>query len=190
VPLNLLGDEAGSSNYLTTGTWSEAAIKEAKKFCTSVTECASNSANKYTDIAEPDQWEISKEAKYFHYCDNETIQGFEFKEFPYDKVPEGQLMVCDMSSNFCSKPVDWEKYDVVYAGAQKNVGPAGICITIVRSKLVANKPRKDCPLVMDWMTYGKAPQTFQNTPCCFAIYMAGLNIEYMLELGGIPAMQE
>jgi len=89
VPLNVLGDEGGSSNYLTTGTWSEAAIKEAKKFCTSVTECASNTANKYTDIAEPDQWEISKEAKYFHYCDNETIQGFEFNEFPHDKKPEG-----------------------------------------------------------------------------------------------------
>lgn len=97
-------------------------------------------------------------------------------------------MVCDMSSNFCSKPVEWEKFDVVYAGAQKNVGPAGICITIVRTSLLENKPMKTCPLTMDWQIYSKAPQTFQNTPCCFAIYMAGLNIEYMLEQGGLQAM--
>ena len=85
-----------------------------------------------------------------------------------------------MSSNFCSKPIDWSKYGVVYAGAQKNVGPAGICITIVRNDLIGNQ-RKDTPLLCDWATFGKAPNTFHNTPACWPIYMAGLNIAYMLE---------
>lgn len=159
--MNLFGDEAGTANYLTTGTWSETAIKEAHKYCGKApTECANNKGTKYCDLDEPDKWQIDPEAKYFHYCDNETIQGFEFKEFPYEKVPKGQIMVCDMSSNFCSKPVDWSKYDVVYAGAQKNVGPAGVCITIVRNSLVEKKPKKDCPLTLDWNTYSKAPQTY------------------------------
>lgn len=99
-------------------------------------------------------------------------------------------MVCDMSSNFCSKPIDWSKYDVVYAGAQKNVGPAGVCIVIVKNSILKLKAKKDAPLVNDWQLFSKAANTFHNTPCCWSIYMAGLNIEYMLELGGLPYLQE
>ena len=117
IPLNLFGDAEGpAANYLTTGTWSQGAINEAKKFG-NITEVANNKDVKYTTVAEPADWNINADAKYFHYCDNETIQGFEFAQFPYDKVPAGQTLVCDMSSNFCSKPIDWEKYGVVYAGA-------------------------------------------------------------------------
>lgn len=104
-------------------------------------------------------------------------------------IPQGQLVVCDMSSNFCSRPIDWQKYDVVYAGAQKNVGPAGICITVVRKTLLKNACKKDAPLLCDWPLFDKAANTFHNTPNCWSIYMCGLNIEYMLEQGGIPAMQ-
>ena len=180
IPFNLYGSEEGANaNYLTTGTWSQGAINEAKKYG-NVTEVANNKESKYTTLAETADWQISADAKYFHYCDNETIQGFEFLSFPYDKVPEGQTLVSDMSSNFCSKPIDWSKYGVVYAGAQKNVGPAGICITIVRNDLIGNQ-RKDTPLLCDWATFGKAPNTFHNTPACWPIYMAGLNIAYMLE---------
>ena len=95
-----------------------------------------------------------------------------------------------MSSNFCSKPIDWEKYDVVYAGAQKNVGPAGVCIVVVKNSVLKRKSVKDIPLTSDWALFAKAANTFHNTPCCWSIYMAGLNIEYMLEIGGLAKMQE
>ena len=94
-----------------------------------------------------------------------------------------------MSSNFCSKTIDWEKYGVVYAGAQKNVGPSGICITVVRNDLIGSQ-RKDTPLLCDWGTFSKAANTFHNTPACWPIYMCGLNIAYMNEQGGIAAMGE
>lgn len=94
-----------------------------------------------------------------------------------------------MSSNFCSRPVDWQKFDVVYAGAQKNVGPAGVCIVVVRKTLLKTPCRKDTPLLCDWPLFDKAANTFHNTPNCWTIYMCGLNIEYMIEQGGIPAMQ-
>ena len=106
IPFNLYGSEEGANaNYLTTGTWSQGAINEAKKYG-NVTEVANNKESKYTTLAETADWQINADAKYFHYCDNETIQGFEFSSFPYEKVPAGQTLVCDMSSNFCSKPIE------------------------------------------------------------------------------------
>jgi phosphoserine aminotransferase len=94
-----------------------------------------------------------------------------------------------MSSNFCSRPIDWSKFGVVYAGAQKNVGPAGVCIAVIRKDLIG-KFKQDMPLLCDWDAFNKAANTFYNTPACYPIYVAGLNIDYMLKLGGIPAMQE
>ena len=93
-----------------------------------------------------------------------------------------------MSSNFTTRPVDWSKYGVVYAGAQKNVGPAGVTIVVVRNDLIAGH-RSDTPLLCDWETFSKAANTFHNTPACFPIYMCGLNLAYMLEQGGVPTMQ-
>lgn len=168
---------------MTTGTWSEAAISEANKYC-EANEISNNKKHSYQTVDSPDEWKIAEDASYFHYCDNETIQGFEFHTFPFDKVPADQTLVCDMSSNFCSKPIDWSKYGVVYAGAQKNVGPAGVAITIVRDDLIG-KQRKDTPLLCDWSTFKKAPNTFHNTPSCWSIYICGLNIAYMLNKGGL-----
>ncbi len=165
---------------MTSGSWSEAAIKEAKKY-SKVTECANNTKDKFWTIDDPSTWKIDPEAKYFHFCDNETIQGFEFQPFPFEVIPKGQLVVADMSSNFCSRPIDWQKYDVVYAGSQKNVGPAGVCITIVRKTLLKNACKKDAPLLCDWPLFDKAANTFHNTPNCWSIYMCGLNIDYMIE---------
>lgn len=102
-------------------------------------------------------------------------------------VPEGQLLISDMSSDFCSKPIDWDKHAMVYAGSQKNVGPAGVCITIIREDLIG-KCRKDTPMLCDWGTFAKAMTTFQNTPCAWSIYMCGLNLSYMRERG-LPAIQ-
>jgi len=95
-----------------------------------------------------------------------------------------------MSSNFCSKPIDWSKYDVVYAGAQKNVGPAGVTFVILKNAILKRKAVKDIPLTSDWVLFSKAANTFHNTPTCWSIYMAGLNLEYMLEIGGLPKLQE
>ena len=185
---NLLSDgEQQSANYLTTGTWSQGAIKEAAKYC-APNEVANNKESGYSTVADSADWNIKPDAKFFHYCDNETIQGFEFLEFPHDKVPAGQTLVCDMSSNFMTKPVDWSKYGVVYAGAQKNVGPSGMCVVIVRNDLIAGH-RSDTPLLCDWETFSKAANTFHNTPSCWPIYVSGLNLAYMVEQGGIPAMQ-
>ena len=132
INYNLLSDgEQQTANYLTTGTWSAGAIKEAKKYC-NANEVASNIPNGYKTLASSDEWNIAQDAKFFHFCDNETIQGFEFNNFPFDKIPEGQVLVSDMSSNFCTREIDWSKYGVVYAGAQKNVGPAGVTFVIVR----------------------------------------------------------
>ena len=179
--------ETQTANYLTTGVWSEGAIAEARKYC-SPNEVASNKPHKYQTIAQPDDWKVDPKAKYFHYCDNETVQGFEFHDFPFQKVPKGQILVCDMSSNLLTKEIDWNRYDLVYAGAQKNVGPAGVTIVIVRSTLVKGH-RSDTPLICDWELFSKAQNMFHNTPACFPIYMCGLNLAYIIEQGGVPAMK-
>lgn len=186
MPLNLLGDERGRVNYVTTGQWSEGAISDVRKYA-DVTECTWNKETKYTTVAPSSDWKIDSEAQYVHYCDNETVVGIEFNNFPFEKF-KGQKVVCDMSSNFCSRPVDWSKFDVVYAGAQKNVGPSGSTIVVVRTSLI-KEPSKKCPVVLDWNTYSKAATKWHNTPACYAIYMAGLNIEYMLENGGLEGME-
>jgi len=95
-----------------------------------------------------------------------------------------------MSSNFCSRPVDWEKYGVVYAGAQKNVGPAGVCISVIRDDLIGTSSmRKDTPLLFDWKVFRDAPTKFHNTPACYPIYVAGLNLAYMKKQGGLPHLE-
>ena len=149
IPLNLIGDdtEAGAT-YLTTGLWSEGAYDEGCKYG-KMTEAHNTKKHNYHDIDHHSEWKVDKDGKYFAFCSNETVQGFEFHEFPWEVVPKGMLVVCDMSSNFASKKIDWSRYDVVYAGAQKNVGPAGVCITIIKKSII--KPcKKDAPLMMDW----------------------------------------
>lgn len=119
IPYNLLGGDNKVANYLTTGAWGEAAFKECKKIA-QPHEVWQDSASKFVTVPDASSWNINKDASYFHYCDNETIHGVEFPgagSFPFDAIPENQTLICDMSSNFCSRPVDWEKYGVVYAGA-------------------------------------------------------------------------
>jgi phosphoserine aminotransferase len=187
IPYNLLNGKT-NVNYITTGAWSEGAIKEAKKIATTVTEAWGDSGKNYNKVPEPSTWTIDKESAYFHYCDNETIHGVEFNNFPFEKV-EGMTLVCDMSSNMCSRPVDWDKYGLVYAGAQKNIGPAGINFTIIREDLIGNQ-RADTPIIMDYKTIAGAPNQMHNTPSCFAIYMAGLNLAHMNKMGGLPHYTE
>ena len=184
--MNLFGDDKCTANYMTTGLWSSDAYDEAKKYG-EIVEVCNNKKHNWWDIDNENDWTIDPNARYFHFCSNETVQGFEFHEFPWHKVPEGMVVACDMSSNFASKRIDWSKYGVVYAGAQKNVGPAGVCITIIRKDLI-KAPRKDAPLMMDWALTQRAPGGMWNTPNCWSIYVCGVNIAYMLEQGGIEAM--
>jgi phosphoserine aminotransferase len=114
IPCNLMKTHK-KANYLVTGSWGSAACKEAKKYG-EVNEVI-NKLDAYTGCPDSIDWNIAEDADYFHYCDNETIYGVEFNNFPFEKVPEGQTIVCDMSSNFCSREIDWSKYGVVYAGA-------------------------------------------------------------------------
>ena len=191
IPYNLLGGEKKFGNYLTTGAWGESAIKEAKKISTP-TEVWPESGAKFTTVPSADKWQINKDAAYFHYCDNETIHGVEFpgaESFPFDVVPEGMPLICDMSSNFCSRPIDWEKYSVVYAGAQKNVGPAGVCICVIRDDIIGTAMRKDTPMLFDWKLFRDAPTKFHNTPACYPIYVCGLNLAYMQRQGGLPHLE-
>jgi len=187
IPLNMLG-EKNDANYITTGSWSSAAIKEAKKYC-KPTEVWPESQGKYSTVPEPSTWKLSEDAAFFHYCDNETIGGVEFNDFPYEKF-EGKNIVCDMSSNFCSRPVDWSKYAMVYAGAQKNVGPAGCTILVIRDDLFESKSKENpCPMLCDWKQFKDAPDQFHNTPCCWSIYVSGLNLAYMKKKG-LKAIEE
>ena len=122
-------------------------------------------------------------AIFFHYCDSES-SGFEFDSFPFGKIPDGQILVADMSESISTKPIDWSKHGVVYAGTKKQFGLDGLVITIVRNDLIG-KHRKDTPMMLEWEAYAKSPNTFPTTPSCWSIYMCGLNLEYMLNLGGV-----
>ncbi len=179
IPYNLLKDKT-KVNYITTGAWSESAIKEAKRIATAV-EAWPESGSKFTTIPDVSTWHIDKEAAYFHYCDNETIHGVEFKDFPFEAIGDTTL-VCDASSNIGTRPIDWEKYGVVYAGSQKNLGPAGVCVVVVRQDLIGHQ-RADTPVLFDWKTFKAAPNKFHNTPACYPIYVTGLNLALMNKNG-------
>lgn len=179
IPFNLTKDKTKTS-YLTTGAWSEQAIKEAKKVCQASEVCPEHKT--FNTVPAADTWQVDPEASYFHYCDNETIHGVEFNDFPFEKVPAGVNLVCDMSSNFATRPIDWAKYGLVYAGAQKNLGPAGVCVVVVREDLVGQQ-RPDTPILFDYKTFRDAPTKFHNTPACYPIYVTGLNLAHMNKQG-------
>jgi phosphoserine aminotransferase len=175
---NLMGENT-KANYLVTGSWGKNAFKDAK-LIGDANEVI-KPLDSYTGCPDFSEWDVKDDAAFFHFCDNETIYGVEFNNFPYEELKNQELVV-DMSSNFCTRPIDFTKYGVVYAGAQKNVGPAGVCITIVREDLLG-KAMKDTTSMLDWQVTAKATDQFYNTPCCWSIYMCGLNIAYMLEKG-------
>jgi phosphoserine aminotransferase len=183
VPLNLAGPGA-SVDYLNTGSWSAKAIAEASRFC-AVNVVATGEASNFSAIPEVADWKLDPGAAYLHYTPNETIGGVEFHFVPdVGDVP----LVADMSSTILSRPIDVAKYGVIYAGAQKNIGPAGICLVIVRDELLG-RARKDAPSLLDWSVYAKSG-SMVNTPPTFAWYVAGLVFEYLLEQGGLEVMAE
>ena len=187
VPLNLLKDKA-TANYLTTGIWTTKAIAEAKKYC-EPTEVASGKSTNFTTVPDPSTWSINPEGAYFHYCSNETIQGLEFELNDEMMQKIGDMpVVADMSSNFLSRPIDWSKHSVVYAGAQKNAGPSGVTVVIAREDLLGNA-KPITPTMCDWKTQADADSMY-NTPPCWSIYMCGLYFDYIKKNGGIAHFNE
>ena len=182
VPINLLRGRP-SADYVHTGIWAAKAIKAAQRFC-QVQVVASAEDRAFTYAPSPSAWKLDRDAAYVHYCANETIGGVEF-----DRVPEvGDVpLVCDMSSNILSRPVDVARYGLIYAGAQKNIGPAGLAIVIIREDLLG-QGRPTPPAMLDYKTHADAGSMF-NTPPTYGIYMAGLVFRWLKNQGGIAAME-
>jgi phosphoserine aminotransferase len=180
VPMNLLHGK-GKADYVVTGEWSKKAIKEAKNYCDAAVAATSEDRN-FTYA--PKQWKVRDDAAYVHYCSNETIGGVEFHAIPYKgNIP----LVADASSHFLSRPVDVARYGLIYAGAQKNAGPAGLTFVIVREDLIG-KAAKGTPTVMDYKLQADA-DSMLNTPATYAMYVAGLVFKWLKQLGGLAAIE-
>jgi phosphoserine aminotransferase len=180
VPMNLLHGK-GKADYVATGEWSKKAIKEAKAFC-DVHIAASAEDRNFTYA--PKNWNLRKDAAYVHYCSNETIGGVEFHAVPsHGEVP----LVADASSHFISRPIDVAKFGLIYAGAQKNVGPAGLTIVIVREDLLGGA-EKGTPSVMDYKLQAEA-DSMLNTPPTYSMYIAGLVFKWLKALGGVAEIE-
>jgi phosphoserine aminotransferase len=180
VPMNLLHGK-GKADYVVTGEWSKKAIKEAKMYCDAAVAASSEDRN-FTYA--PKQWKVRPDAAYVHYCSNETIGGVEFQEIPSVPVP----LVADASSHFMSRPLDVSKFGLIYAGAQKNAGPAGLTFVIVRDELIG-KAEKGTPTVMDYKVQADA-DSMLNTPPTYAMYVAGLVFKWMKQSGGLAAIEK
>lgn len=182
VPLNLL-QGAKKACYVNTGSWSKKAISEAGKFA-EVVVSATSEADNFTTIPSQDSWQIDPEAAYLHYTSNETIGGVEFQEVPDSK---GLALVSDMSSNILSRPVDVSKFGVIYAGAQKNMGPAGITLAIVREDLMGHAA-ESTPSMLDYAQHAKN-DSMMNTPPTYSWYLMGLVFEWIKNNGGLAEME-
>ncbi|MFN7926616.1 MAG: 3-phosphoserine/phosphohydroxythreonine transaminase [Blastocatellia bacterium] len=179
VPMNLLPKDA-SADYILTGSWGQGALKEAKKIST-VREAGSTAEGNFSRVTTQEELILDPNAAYVHFTSNETIFGVEFQTEPEaGDVP----LVCDMSSNFISRPLDVSKYGLIYAGAQKNAGPAGVTIVIVREDLLERVP-KGLPALLDYRNLAEK-ESMYNTPPCFPIYISGLVFKWLLsEVGGL-----
>ncbi len=183
VPLNLLG-ATGHADYINTGSWSQKAIEEGRRFGR-VNEAASSEAEKFTTIPPLAEWRLDATAAYCHYTPNETIGGVEFSFIPdTGAVP----LVADMSSTILSRPLDVSRFGVIYAGAQKNIGPAGLTLVIIREDLL-ERATATIPMVLDYRLTAKN-ESMYNTPPTYAWYLAGLVFEWLLEQGGLTAIGE
>jgi phosphoserine aminotransferase len=180
IPMNL-ADEGQTVDQLVTGSWSKKALKEGQAL-RNVNVVANGADSNFTDVPERDTWQLTPDAAYFHYCANETIGGLEFLDAPeVGDVP----LVADMSSTILSRPIDVNKFGLIYAGAQKNIGPAGLTIVIVRKDLIKRgRPASD---ILNYAAHAEGG-SMMNTPPTFAWYMAGLVFAWIKREGGLEAM--
>jgi phosphoserine aminotransferase len=182
VPLNLLPPD-GVADYIDTGHWSLKSIAEVRKYGR-VNVAASSADARYTCVPDRPAWRLSGDASYVHLTTNETIGGVEYPWIPdTGTVP----LVADASSHLLSRPLDVARFGVIYAGAQKNIGPAGLTLVIVREDLTG-RARRECPSVFDYAVQAKAGSMF-NTPSTFGIYLAGLTFQWLLAQGGLAAIE-
>jgi phosphoserine aminotransferase len=183
IPMNLTTAES-TADYLNTGAWSKKAIGEARRYC-KVNVAADESASGYNTVPDQSALKLTPGAAYFHYTPNETIGGVEFHF-----VPEtgGVPLVADMSSTILSRPIDVSKFGLIYAGAQKNMGPSGLTVVIVRDDLIG-KARPGTPAVWDYKAMA-AEGSMLNTPPTFGWYIAGLTFKWLKSIGGLAAMGE
>lgn len=182
VPLNLMS-RSGKADYIVTGSWSNKAAKEAAKYGT--VNLVLPTSGGYTKIPDKSSWTMDPQASYVYYCANETVDGVEFQYIP--EVPEGVPLVCDMSSNFFSRPVEVTKYGVIYGGAQKNIGCSGVTLVIVREDLLGS-PMSVCPSVLDYTVAAKNKSLY-NTPPTFAIHVMSEVLKWVTREGGMAEMQ-
>jgi phosphoserine aminotransferase len=183
IPLNLAAPDS-TVDYVNTGAWSKKAIGEAKRYA-KVNVAADESASGYNTVPAPGSLKLTAGAAYVHYTPNETIGGVEFGYVPH---VGSAALVADFSSTFLSRPIDVSRFGLIYAGAQKNVGPAGLCIVIVREDLIGNA-RAGTPLVMDYKAMAD-DGSMLNTPPTFAWYIAGLVMKWIQDKGGLAAMEK
>lgn len=182
IPLNLIG-KTGKADYAVTGNFSNLAMKEAKKYG-EIHIAASSADRSHTYIPSQEELDLSPDASYFYYCSNNTIYGTEWQSIPETgDVP----LVCDMSSDILSRPVDVAKYGLIFAGAQKNMAPAGVTVVIMKEEL-AGRALPCTPTIMDYQTMIDKDSMY-NTPPCWCIYMLGLTLDWLEEQGGIPGME-
>ncbi len=184
VPLNLLGEKR-QADYYRTGSWSKKAIAEAKRYCTVNVVADTEGEGGFTTVPDEGAVTFSTEAAYVHYTPNETIEGV---EFPY--IPDtGDLpLVADMSSTLLSRPLDVRRFGVIYAGAQKNIGPAGLTVVIVREDLLG-RAQPATPTMFDYQTHARSGSMY-NTPPTYSWYLAGLVFAWLKRRGGLAAMAE
>ena len=183
IPMNLLAGKA-KADYAVTGEWSKKAVKEAQAYC-DVHVAAISEDRAFTYFPEQKSWKIRSDAAYLHYCSNETIGGVEAHWIP---DAGGVPLVADASSHLLSQPLDVSKFGLIYAGAQKNIGPAGLTIVIVRDDLLG-KAAKGTPSVMDYKQQAAA-ESMLNTPATYAIYIAGLVFKWLKQLGGLAEIEK
>ena len=199
LPMNLIGrNGSGKADYVVSGSWSEKSAQEARRYG-DITLAASSGAETvidgaaqqpYTWFPSPGQWQVRPDAEYVHLCSNETIGGVEFVQWP-DRLAPGAAdvpLVVDASSHILSRPIDFSKAAVVYAGAQKNAGPAGVTLVIIRRDLVGHA-LPICPSAFDFINV-LANDSMYNTPPTYAIYMAGLVFKWLLGKGGVPVIEQ
>lgn len=180
VPQNLMKSN-GKAAYLDTGTWANGAIKEAKAFGETVIVASSKESN-YTFI--PKQYQIPEDANYFHCTSNNTIFGTQMKTFPKTNVP----VVCDMSSDIFSRQMDFSKFDIIYAGAQKNMGPAGTTLVVIKEEILG-KTERNIPNILNYQQH-IAKESMYNTPPVFAVYTSLLTLQWLKNKGGITAIEK
>jgi phosphoserine aminotransferase len=182
IPMNLAA--VGSTvDYVNTGAWSKKALGEAKRYC-QVNVVADAAASNYSTVPPESEWKLTRGAAYLHYTPNETIGGVEFPFVPRVDAP----LVADMSSTILSRPIEVERFGLIYAGAQKNIGPSGLVVVIVREDLLG-RARADTPMVWDYKSMA-ADGSMLNTPPTFAWYFAGLVFKWLKAQGGLAAMAE